>query len=155
VDTRSKDALPAYLAALLAFASAAVSLHWTLGGTVLLDTVGGAIEDLARDRSIGAIALGAAAVALKVAVGLLALALVRPWGARIGRRTLHLLGAVAGGLLTLYGGVLVLVGALVLAGVGPEPSNERALRWHVLFWDPWFLLLGVALLLAAVRARRW
>jgi hypothetical protein len=42
---------PAYAAAGLAFASAAVSLFWTLGGTLLLDTVRGAIEDLARDRS--------------------------------------------------------------------------------------------------------
>jgi hypothetical protein len=48
----------------------------------------------------------------------------------------------------------VLVGALVLAGVGPDPSDERALRWHVLLWDPWFLLLGVTLLIAALRARR-
>jgi hypothetical protein len=35
-------------------ASAAVSLYWTLDGTLLLDTVGGAIEDLARPvRSSG------------------------------------------------------------------------------------------------------
>jgi hypothetical protein len=33
---------PAYAAAGLAFASAAVSPFWTLGGTLLLDTVGGA-----------------------------------------------------------------------------------------------------------------
>ncbi len=38
--------VPAYAAAVLAFGSAAVSLYWTLGGTVLLDTVGGTLEDL-------------------------------------------------------------------------------------------------------------
>jgi hypothetical protein len=43
--------VPAYAAAALAFGSAAVSLYWTLGGTVLLDTVGGTFEDLARERS--------------------------------------------------------------------------------------------------------
>jgi hypothetical protein len=40
--------VPAYAAAVLAFGSAAVSLYWTLGGTVLLDTVGGTFEHLAR-----------------------------------------------------------------------------------------------------------
>jgi hypothetical protein len=51
---------PARVAAGLAFASAAVSLYRTVGGALLLDTVGGAIEDLARDRSCGAVALGTA-----------------------------------------------------------------------------------------------
>lgn len=46
-----RSSLPAYLAAVLAFASAAVTLFWTLGGTVGLDTVGGHLEELARARS--------------------------------------------------------------------------------------------------------
>ena len=49
---------PAYASAILAFASAAVSAYWTLRGTVLLDTVGGSIERLARERSGPAILLG-------------------------------------------------------------------------------------------------
>jgi hypothetical protein len=60
---------PAYAAAGLAFASAAVSLFWTLGGTLLLDTAGGATEDLARDRSAVAIAVGIAVIFLKAAAG--------------------------------------------------------------------------------------
>lgn len=86
-------ARPAYAAAVLALASAAVSLYWTLGGTRLLDTVGGSLEDLARERSGGALARGILVVLLKVVVGSLALALVRPWGARMGRRLLVFLGA--------------------------------------------------------------
>ena len=70
----------AYAAAVLAFASAAVSAYWTLGGTVLLDTVGGTIERLARERSAPAILLGIVVVLVKVAGGLLALAMVQPWG---------------------------------------------------------------------------
>ena len=42
----------------------------------------------------------------------------------------------------------------MLAGVGPEPTDERTLRWHVLVWDLWFLLLGVTLGLAALMFRR-
>ena len=45
----------AYLAAGLAVASAAFSLYWALGGTALLDTVGGEIEELARERAPAAV----------------------------------------------------------------------------------------------------
>lgn len=47
----------AYAAAVLAFASAALSLFWTVGGSWLLDTVGGSVETLARTRSAAALAL--------------------------------------------------------------------------------------------------
>jgi hypothetical protein len=150
----------ALLAAGLAFASAAVSAYWTLGGDVLLDTVGGTFEDLARERSPGALALGAAVVAAKALAGLLALALVRRRGARLPRPALRRAATAGGALLALYGGVLTLVGALALAGpLRPSgPVDEHALRWHVLLWDPWFLVWGVALLVAgrraAARARR-
>src|SRR4051812_22056424 len=90
----------AVAAAGLAFASAAVSLYWSLGGTALLDTVGGPIEDLARDRSLGAVALGLAAVALKVVAGVLALALP---GRGRRRRAVLAAAAVAAGILTLWG----------------------------------------------------
>jgi hypothetical protein len=141
----------AYTAAGLAFASAAISLYWTLGGTALLDTVGGALEELARERSAGAVALGTATVAAKLAAGALALALTRPV-----RRLLARLATVGGVTLALYGGVLVAAGALVLAGaVEPDgETDEYALRWHVFVWDLWFLVWGVALALAARRAVR-
>jgi Protein of unknown function (DUF3995) len=148
-----KRAWPAYAAAVLAFASAAVSLYWTLGGIRLLDTIGGSIEDLARERSGGALVLGILVVLLKVAGGWLALALVRPWGARMGRRLLAVVGAAAGALLVLYGGANVLVGGLVLSGVitPSDPVDRHALRWHVFVWDLWFLLWGLSLALAIWR----
>lgn len=143
--------VPAFAAAVLAFASAAVSLYWTLGGTVLLDTVGGAFEDLARERSPRSIVLGMLVVLVKVAGGLLALALVQPWGTHLGRRPLLVSAAVGSVVLVVYGGVLVLVGGLVLAHlITPSaPVDEHALRWHVFFWDLWFLVWGMALGLAA------
>jgi hypothetical protein len=139
----------AYTAAGLAFASAAISLYWTAGGTALLDTVGGEIEELARERSAGALALGAVTVGAKLAAAALALALTRPAARAVVRL------ATAGGiLLAVYGGVLVVAGALVLAGAidAAGEADEHALRWHVFFWDLWFLLWGLALL-AAVRRR--
>jgi hypothetical protein len=138
--------VPAYAAAVLAFGSAAVSLYWTLGGTVLLDTVGGTFEDLARERSPESIVLGVLVVLVKVAAGLLALAFVQPRGTRVGRRLLLVTAGVGSAVLVVYGGVLVLVGGLVLAElITPSaPVDEHALRWHVLVWDLWFLVWGMA-----------
>ena len=140
LTTSAEVRRPAYTAAGLAFASAAVSFFWTLGGALLPDTVGGAIEDLARDRSAAALTLGIAATLVKVAAGLLALALARPWGARIGRRLRLSANALASLALIAWGGINVAVGALVLAGIiaPADAVDERALRWHVFVWDPWF-----------------
>jgi hypothetical protein len=147
---------PARAAAALAFASAAVSCYWTAGGTFLLDTVGGAIEELARERSLGAVALGAATVVLKVVAGVLALALLHPPTEPFRRRVLILANGVASAILCLWGGVNVVVGALVLGGaVSPSGDIDRyALRWHVFLWDMWFLVWGVTLAVAVAAARQ-
>jgi Protein of unknown function (DUF3995) len=151
VNTRPlKRAWPAYAAAALAFGSAAVSLYWTLGGTVLLDTLGGTLEDLARKRSGAALALGILVVLVKVVGGLLALALVPMWGARRVRRLLFFFGLIGSMLLVFYGAVYVIVGGLVLTHVitPSGPVNEHTMRWHVFVWDFWFLIWGAALGLA-------
>jgi hypothetical protein len=141
---------PAVAAAVLAFASAAVTAFWLLGGTLGLDTVGGEIEEQARERSAAALTVLAVTLVAKLAAGALALAL-----AASPKRSLTTLGLVGGVGLALYGGVLVIAGALALAGVGDSSGrDEYALRWHVFFWDLWFFVWGVALALAAVRARR-
>lgn len=155
-DPRAPWSAPAHAAVGLAFASAAVSAYWTLGGTLGLDTVGGAIEDLARERSAGGLVLGTVTVALKVLAGLLALGLARWRPGRPGRRPLLGLNGAASAILVLWGGANVVVGALVLAGaIDPsDPVDERALRWHVGLWDLWFLVWGAVLAGAVWRARR-
>ena len=141
----------AYAACALAWLYAVPSLYWALGGTAGLDTVGGAIEELARTRDPAGITLALGAGVLKVAGGLLALALVRPWGRAIPRRLLLGAAWTASVVLTCYGGLLVAVGALVLTGlISPTgPVDRTALRWHVLLWDLWFLLWGLLLGAAA------
>ena len=105
-----------------------------------------------------------AATLAKVVGGLLALALVRPWGRMVPRGWLLSSSAGASALLVVYGGLTVLLGALVLSGViHPAGSVDRtALRWHVGVWDLWFLVWGILLAPATVgywrrtatRARR-
>ena len=141
----------AVLAALLALASAGTTAYWTLGGTALLDTVGGSLESLARDGGGAAVLLGGAVVLAKLVAAVLALALLHRPG-----RPVQVLAGLTGALLTLWGGANVLLGGAVLTGVldlGPV-ADERALRWHVLCWDAWFLLWGLALLAAVVATRR-
>jgi len=92
----------------------------------------------------------------KVLGGLLALALVRPWGRVIPRGWLLLGSAAVSVLLVVYGGLNVLLGALVLSGViHPAGAVDRtALRWHVGVWDLWFLVWGILLSLAVIGYRR-
>jgi hypothetical protein len=99
-----------YAAGVLGLLYAALSLYWTVGGTVLIDTVGGTIEELALRGGGAAVALGLLATVLKLVASALAFALVRSRGQA---RWLLILSALAGFVLIVYGGVLVAVGALV------------------------------------------
>jgi hypothetical protein len=142
----------AYAAAVVAFAYALVSLYWAVGGHRLVSTVGGYVAQFARQGGAVPVLVALVAAAAKVAGGLLALALVRPWGRVIPRRWLLAGSAAASVLLVGYGGLNVLVGALVLAGViHPSGGVDRtAMRWHVGVWDVWFLVWGILLALATV-----
>ena len=149
---RTAGTVAAYAAAVVAFAYALVSLYWAVGGHRLISTVGGYVAHLAREGGAVPVLVALAAVTAKVAGGLLALALVRPWGRVIPRRWL-LAGATAASVLLVgYGGLSVLLGALVLSGViHPAGGVDRtALRWHAGVWDLWFLVWGILLALATV-----
>jgi len=151
MKVRNPTTWAAYAACALALLSAVPSFYWALGGTAGLDTVGGTLKELARARDPRGVALGVAAGLLKVAGGLLALALARPWGRVVPRGLLLGAAWAASAVLTAYGGLLVAVGALVLTGlVSPSgPVDRTALRWHVLLWDLWFLVWGLLLGVAA------
>jgi Protein of unknown function (DUF3995) len=146
----------AYGAAVVALLYAVPSFYWAFGGTAGIDTVGGELERLAREGDPVVLWLAGAAGVLKVAGAVVALALVRPWGRVVPRRLLVGAAGVGSGLLILYGGLYVVVGALALGGVvGTSGAVDRtALWWHVLVWDMWFLVWGVLLGLAAWRAGR-
>ena len=144
--------IAAYAAAATAFGYAAVSLYWAAGGTLLLGTLGGTLEDIARRGGLPAVALGLTATGLKAAGGILALALVRPWGRIVRRKWLLTVAGIASAVLICYGAVQMGAGALVLSGaVHPRGAVDReALRWHVALWDMWFLVWGLLLAVAAV-----
>jgi Protein of unknown function (DUF3995) len=142
----------AYAAAVVAFGYALVSLYWAAGGDGLVSTFGGYVEQFARRGGAVPVLVALAATVAKVAGGVLALALVRPWGRVVPRRWLLIGSAGASAVLVVYGSLNVAAGALVLAGViHPSGSvNRTALRWHVGVWDLWFLLWGILLALATI-----
>lgn len=134
---------------------AAVSAYWGLGGTALLDTVGGAFQREGRSGSLGLVVVVWLTVLVKLAVAGLGVAAVDR-GRRLSfgrRRRVRLAAWAAAVILTVYGGVLSIVGWLVQLGViaAARDANHRALRWHAFLWDPWFLIWGLLLVFALSR----
>jgi hypothetical protein len=143
----------AYAAAAVAFAFAVPSLYWALGGTALLDTLGGVIEERARARDRTLVAITWATVVLKVGGGLIPLALVQQWGRRLPIALVRFTAWGGAVCLVLYGALQTLTVGLVYFDV-VEPAaatDERVLRWRLLLWEPWFLVWGVALGAAVSR----
>jgi hypothetical protein len=112
----------AYAACVLALLHAAASFYWAGGGTAGLSTIGGALEQLGRAREPALIAVVWAVGLLKALAGLLALALVRPWGRAFPRRVLLTTAWGGAGLLIAYGSLFTLGGMLVVTGVNRPPG---------------------------------
>ena len=144
--------LAAVIACALALAHGTVSGLWAAGGSALLGTIGGSLEELGRAGGL-LVRAGLWLVAVvKVGAGVIVvLALKSPIVPRLVRGFGWLEAIVLIG----YGGVLTAVGLLVQAGAirtGPD-ANRRALAWHAFFWDPWFLFWGVAAFAALLWSR--
>lgn len=144
----------AYAACLWASVFAAMSFYWALGGTVGMNTQSEQI--LALSGEAWFVAVVWATGVLKVLAGLLALALVRSWGRTIPRWLLLVAAWGTGMLLSLYGGANLAVRALMAVGFmdTPESMRSAAAYWHLVLWDPWWLLGGILFLLAAWRYSR-
>jgi hypothetical protein len=125
-----------------------VSFYWGLGGTFALDRVGREAVELSASGNIPIfIALWLVGL-LKVGGGLLALAMVQPWGSRrVPRWALLSAGWGTSTLLVLYGGAQIGVQLLVRAGTisAPADMDWRGFYGHLYIWNPWFVLWGVLL----------
>jgi hypothetical protein len=148
----SHGPVAAYLAAGWAALFAAVSVYWAAGGTVGLASVGGDIAGLAQSDSMGATVLAWGAAALKIAGVVFALALVSRWKRVFPRRLVLVAGWTAAIILVVYGAVNVVGELLVVLHLVATPSGAdlTALHWHLVLWDPYFVVWGL-LLGAAVR----
>lgn len=94
-------------------------------------------------------------------VGLAALAFVRPWGLRI-PRWLLIVPALAGSVFAMAHALtgyvtktLHLLGVIDIEFKGWAELDERkAILWDLLFYEPWFLGLGILVTLAALHHHR-
>ena len=146
-----------YAACAWALAFAAASFYWGLGGTLGLATLGREIEQLALARDPMTVAIGGwGAGAAKVLAALVALALVQPWGRSIPFRGRRSAAWIVGVLLVVYGISNFVQHGLMAAGVVPIPQSfgAEALPWHLLLWDPWWLVGGVLFVTLARYATR-
>ena len=137
---------------------AAVSVYWGLGGTGLLDTVGGSLAKLGSRHDAGVIAAVWGAAVLKLIAAALPVLAVRHRGRSRRDRNLWALTWIAAGVLILYGLAFTVAGLLVQTGAihASSTADHRALAWHAYLWDPWFLIWGLliaAALLLSGRAR--
>jgi hypothetical protein len=139
----------AYAAAGWAFLFAALSFYWALGGTAGSDTVSPEIAQLARAHVPWVMAALWISAIIKVVSGLVALALIQPWGSRVPRWILLLLAWGAGTLLFGHGGLFFAVGVLALSGTIGYSAPATVLHWYTFLWGPWWLLGGLLFLLAA------
>lgn len=111
-------------------ASAGISAYRTLGGALLLDTVGGAIETVARARSPRAVALGATTVLVNGLAGALAIGLAQSAAGGRPHRFVRLANGVASAILCVWGGADVVAGALVLSGAEAPSAEVNPRRLH-------------------------
>ncbi len=142
---------PAYAACAWSFVFAALSFYWALGGGFLSTTQ--SPQTLALAAEPWFITVVWLTGLRKVLAGLFVLSLAQRWGERF-PVWLRRMGVWSIGLvLTLYGGANLAARGLMALGVLETPASMRsaAATWHLVLWDPWFLLGGVLFLTAAWR----
>jgi hypothetical protein len=143
----------AYAAACWAFAFALYSLYGALGGDLGVDQLANDIREQAEERDPGFVAQLWAAAALKLIVGLLALALVQDWGRTIPSRPLRVATWLVAIGLIVYGAANLIRFGLMDLGVidTPDSVGSYAVSWYVFLWEPIWLLGGVLFAAAAWR----
>lgn len=128
----------AYAACGWALLFAALSFFWAAGGRTGLHPLE---YEVAPGDAVWIINLGAGI--LKAGIGLLALALVQPWGRIFPRKLLRACVWVLGVGMALYGGLGLVSDVLHVTGIISDPENWKWFFWYLVLWDPWWIVGGV------------
>lgn len=151
LDRRS-GTWPAYAAASWAVAFGCLSFYWAAGGHLGLGTLAETIQDKVRGRDDVFILVVWVTGALKVALGLLPLALVRHWHTGVPKRLLRAGAGICGAATSLYGAVGIVNGARTELGIF-QPNDANGARWYLFFWGPVWLTGGLLFLGSVWRTR--
>lgn len=145
----------AWAALIVGLLYAAVSVYWGLGGTRLLDTIGGSLEEEGRAGNPGVMLAVWAAVVVKTIAAVLPLMALRGLSRPAWDRTVWVLAWAEAAILIIYGLVQTVAALLVQADVihASATADHRALAWHAYLWDPWFLVWGLLVTAALLRRR--
>jgi Protein of unknown function (DUF3995) len=141
----------AYLASWWMFIFTAMSVYWALGGNFGVETLGATISTQAKERDPQFVVVLWITAVLKVLGGLLPLGMVRGWARPIPRRLL-LLGTWAAGIfMILYASANFGARAIMALGLIDTPDSMRTsgARWHLWFWNSWWMLGGILYVIAA------
>lgn len=139
----------AYAACGWALLFAALSFFWAAGGRTGLHPL--ELEVVPGDPVW---IINLVAGMFKIVIGLLALALVQPWGRIVPHKLLRASAWVPGVGMVLYGGLGLISDVLHVTGIISDPASAKWFFWYLVLWDPWWLLGGVLYLTAAWFARR-
>ncbi|WP_197285040.1 DUF3995 domain-containing protein [Sciscionella sediminilitoris] len=136
-----------YPAALWCLLFAALHLFWALGGALGLASSAGA--ELASRRPAWFVLGGLWGVAAVLLIGAWFCAGMVRWRlSGIPQRFVAVLGWLGGAVLLARGVLVELLLATDAAGLSTEVGAEQT-RWSLVLWNPWFMLGGVLVLLAA------
>lgn len=137
-----------YLAAGLILAHAALSAYWAAGGTAGLNLLSEGIQEEAEARRTWFAAMVWGVAILKLAVGLVALGMVREWRLPVPRWMLLLVVWGTGVVLTAYGLIQLLGGVSVVLGIVDGPDDRSTAFWaYLLLWAPLWTAIGALYLL--------
>ncbi|WP_222914655.1 DUF3995 domain-containing protein [Natrinema sp. SYSU A 869] len=133
-----------------------MSFYWALGGTAGLDSASPAARDLIRTGGSGAVAVIWITGVLKLVGGVLALALVQPWGEKLPRWLLLIPGFGGAILLVVHGSDFLIRGLLWWSGLldVPETVDSVVITGYTFLWGPWWVLGGLLFGVAAWDYRR-
>lgn len=153
---RTRALVSAWAACAVGLLYATVSVYWGLGGTWLLDTVGGSLAEQGHAHNAGVVVAVWGAAVLKLIAAALPVLALRGLSSPARTRAVWLLSWIAAGVLTAYGLVLTAVGLLVQTGVvhASRNADHEALAWHAYLWDPWFLVWGLLIAAALLQGQR-
>lgn len=131
-----------------------MSFYWAAGGMIGVKSLGGQIYQIALHRNSGFILVVWATGVVKLGGVLLLICLIRSnsFPAKI-RRWLLYLCIAAGVFMILYGVGNMITISLAAINVLDFDLETYAIKWRLLFWEPYWIVGGVLYVLAGLSKK--
>lgn len=143
-----------YLACAWALIFAVPSFYWATGGNIGLNTLGSEINALQSEPWFLMFVLLTAV--MKVGLGIVVLMLLKKYSAPFLNKIVVVTVWAAGVICLIYGSLNLFARFIMAIGLLPTPEamHSSAAMWHLVLWDPWWVLGGILLILAVHTAKK-